>query len=829
MKIKNHHLYLKVLNYLKKIKLKPSVTLRSNPSENNDKTKVVTQKFRILLWLKEIIIIFIVLALIGLFVGISYIQVVVSKAPTLLASDFVEQDSTKVYDAQGNLVADIGTQIIENIHYDDLAQITIDAFVAVEDSRFFEHDGFDVPRFTKAVLENLKTFSFSQGGSTFSMQLVKGTYFETEEQLAARSGLDGVNRKIQEIALALEAEKIVDKERILELYLNRINFGVPLNRRGIQTASKFYFGKDVSELNLVESAMLAGVINAPNAYNPIKNLDLATQRTHIVLDLMEYHGYITAQENELAKTVKIENLIVGQLTTEVAESNTNPYQAYIDEVIKEVIELTGEDPAYTSMKIYTSMNTELQQHIEAIENSQVDEVEWPNEVIQTGIITMNQKTGEILAIGGGRFYEGERLFNRASDMIRQPGSSAKLILTYPLAFEYLGWSTQHILYDRPIIYAGTDVVIRNWDDNYRGPVTIASAIGNSLNIPAIETMGAVASKISNAEVVKYLNDIGFSNVTINNFDLGYGIGGSLFKASPLEMAGAYSVILNEGIYTQPHTVLKIEFNDGRETLTPSYAQNEVLSPQAAFISAMMMEQDVSGPYSNFMQTLRSSYQVYAKTGTSDWGDTGLEFGIPEGAAKDKWMIAGSSEIVSAVWVGYDQAVLGQISYLDRAQINLNLPGHINNSILDFYYSTHKAPISIKRPEDVVDITHVKGVYPYVSPTIATSADMIVTGFVKSEFVPKPFINASSPIAFPTSFGVYNGQTMTGKVLGYDPYSSYVYYTLVEYPSHGQIIFDGSNGSFTYIHTGDNQSDRFTFQASYSAPVEVKLDLLPDKE
>lgn len=786
-----------------------------------------TEVSRYLTIFKEFLLFTMVIALIGFFIGITYIQQVVSEAPTLVANDFIELDSSKVFDADGILIADIGTQIRENIHYSDLPQTTIDAFVAVEDSRFFEHSGFDVPRFTKALLENLMTLSFSQGGSTFTMQLVKSTYFETEDALAARSGLEGINRKIQEISLALAAEKIVDKERILEMYLNRINFGVPLNNRGIQTAAKFYFGKDVSELGLVESAVLAGVINAPNAYNPIKNLDLATQRTHIVLDLMEYHGYITKEENALAHSVRIENLIVGQLTVEQTVSNTNPNQAYIDAVIAETKKLTGQDPAYVSMKIYTAMDRNLQTQIEAIENGEVSEVEWPNDIIQTGIVSMNTKTGEILAIGGGRFYEGERLFNRGTDMIRQPGSSAKLILTYPLAFEYLGWSTQHTLYDRPIIYTGTDVVIRNWDNQYRGQVSVAYALGNSLNIPAIETMGKVATEISNVKTVEYLNSIGFTSITPETFDLGYGIGGSTFKASPLQMANAYAAMINAGEFINAHTITKIEFNDGSDPIEPSYPSTQVLSAEAAYMTAMMMEQDVTGPYGNFMQILKSPYQVYAKTGTSDWGETGLEYGIPEGAAKDKWMIAGTSEIVTAVWVGYDKAELDQISYLDRAQINLNLPGHINNAILDAYYEDRNNPPSVPRPAGVTDITHVKGVFPYVAPTEATSGDMIVTGLIKSSAVPSPFTTLSTPISFPNSFGFYNGQTMYGKVQGYDPYSAYVYYTIIDYPAHGELLLNAETGEFTYNHYGDGQNDRFTFTTSYSSPAEVTLNLLPN--
>lgn len=761
--------------------------------------------------------------LVGL-IGIGYITSVVLNAPKLEASDFVEQDSSKVYDAQGNLVADIGVQIRENIDFEDLPQITIDAFVSVEDSRFFEHNGFDLPRFTKAMLENIRTLSFGQGGSTFTMQLVKGTYFETEDSLAARSGLDGINRKIQEISLALQAETIIDKQRILEMYLNRINFGVPQNRRGIQTAAQYYFGKDVTDLNLLESAMLAGVINAPYPYSPMRNLDLATSRTHTVLDLMVYHGYITQEEANLAKSIPLENLIVGELKQEATDTNVNPNQAYVDAVIAEVKDLTGKDPALESMKIYTAMDSSLQAHIESIENGYDKTVVWPNDVIQTAILTMNNQTGEIVAIGGGRDYTGERLFNRAVDMKRQPGSSAKLILTYPLAFEYLGWSTQHILQDRPIIYAGTDVVIKNFDDNYRGDVSIAYAIGNSLNIPAIETMAAVDNEVGPDVIIDYLNSIGFPEVNKSNFDLGYGIGGSLFKASPLQMAGAYSAMINEGLYIKPHTITKIEFSDGSEPYVATFSEKSVLSKEAAYISTAMMEQDVSGPYRNFMQILQRSYPVYAKTGTSDWGDTGIEFGIPSGSAKDKWMIASTSQYTTAVWVGYDQAVKDQISYLDQAQINLNLPGKINSSILNAMYASKTKPTAIVRPETVVDLTHVKGVYPYASVTESTPADWIVTGLVKEEFA--NLVTLTSPVAMTADFSVANGQVLTGNVRGYDP-SGYTYYTVVDYPAHGMLEFDGASGTFTYTHSGDKAPDQFTFKASYSEPAVATINLLPE--
>lgn len=734
---------LKILNKFKK------------KNDSNKTKKSLKDKLAI------VVSVFLVLAILGSTSGIAYIAVVLSGAPSLNSTDFVMSDSSKLFDSDGKLITDVGYQIRENVSYDDMPQVLIDAFVAIEDSRYFEHNGFDIPRFAKAMVENLLSMSFEQGGSTFTMQLVKGTYFESEEATAVRSGLAGVNRKIKEIYVALQAEKVLSKKRILELYLNRINFGVPGNKRGIQTAAQYYFGKDVQEITLVEAALLAGVINAPNAFNPMNNLELSQKRIYTVLDLMERHGYITKTELENAKSVKIENLLVGN--TKSSASNF-PYQAFVDAAIQEVKELTGLDPVDVPMRIYTTMDRNTQETIEKIQNGEITNVAWPNEIIQTAMITMNNTTGEILGIGGGRFYNGERLLNRATNMKRQPGSSVKTFLTYPLAFEHLGWSTQHMLEDKPIQYTGLDVIIKNFDGNYRGDILIPAAIGNSLNIPAIQTLQAVVDTIGAKKVVSYLNSIGFTDVTTDKFDIGYAIGGSSFEASPLQLAGAQSSIINGGNYIQPHTVTRIEFLDGKEPITPTYTSTSTLSAEAAYMSAMMMEQNVSGPYFNFMQILKRNFSVYAKTGTSDWGKTGVEFGIPEGSAKDKWMLSSTSEYTTAVWVGYDKAVKDQISYMNQSQINLNLPGKISNEILNSLYKDKSAPSSISRPKDVIDVTHVVGIYPYVSPNSSTNPSLVVSGLIKSEYANLGTL-ANPTILSPSSFNreiTSNGNTRTYK-------------------------------------------------------------------
>lgn len=780
----------------------------SKINKNSFPTNMKHRKLKI--FLTWFIIFAMVSSLIVGTIGINYIINVAKDSPELNPDDFTAAQSSKIYDAQGNVIANIGLQIRENITYEDLPQNVIDAFVAIEDSRFFEHNGFDIPRFIKAIFENIKTMSFSQGGSTFTMQLVKGTYFETEEATAVRSGLAGVNRKIQEINVALQAEKVISKKEILTFYLNKINYGVPKNRRGIQTAAQFYFGKDISEVGLLEAAVLAGVINAPNLYSPINNLDLSEKRAHTVLDLMVYHGYITKTEAELAKSVPLENLLVGELSTKTTNVT---HQAYVDAVVDEVIALTGKDPVLVPMRIYTAMDESLQSKFESIQNGEDPNVLWPNDIIQTAMVTLDNKTGQILAIGGGRFYEGERLFNRVTDMKRQPGSSAKLILTYPLAFEELGWSTVHTLEDKPIRYAGVkNVIIKNFDSVYRGNVTIDYAVGVSLNIPAIETMGAVASKMGNANVVKYLNELGFNTVNTNNFDLGFGIGGSNFTASPLQMAGAYRAMLSKGEYIVPHTVLKIEFIDGSEDIIPEYTSKEVLSEEAAYMTAAMMAQNVSGPYRNFMQILQRGFEVYAKTGTSDWGETGVEYGIPAGSAKDKWMIAGTSEHTTAVWVGYDKADANQISHITQSVINMNLPGKINNSILNALYQGRSNPTNIVRPSGVVDVTVVRNVFPYVAPSPYANPSLMVTGLIKQEFA--TLSEANYPIAISQPLAINNGEVVTGQLIGYEPYNGYLMYELISGPSQGNLdIFDPYTGYFQYTHFGNSENDSFTFKVN----------------
>lgn len=664
-----------------------------------------------------------------------FVMKVNSDAPDLVITDFVSEQSSQIMDKDGNLIADVGSQIRTNVDYDQMPTAFIDSFVAVEDSRFFDHNGFDLSRFIRAMLENIKSLSFSQGGSTLTMQLIKQTYFMDDEtgMQAARSGMGGIERKMAEILLAPQLSELADKETVFELYVNKINYGGSYNNRGAQQASLYYFNKDLNELTLSESALLAGVVNAPNAYNPFLDLEAATQRRNTVLYQLYNHGYISEMEYDLARSINIEDQLVDpDDPSRKSGGTTYAYQAYIDEVINEAQSLTGRDPTTTAMRIYTAMDPTVQGFMDDLQAGNI--LEFPDELMEIGVVSMNNSTGEIIAIAGGRNYAsgGSLLLNHATDQYKQPGSSIKTILSYPLAFENLGWATSHVVVDRPLVYAGTDFVITNATNTYAGEVRLVDAIGNSLNTPAIATLQELVDTMGRGAVVDYLQSLGFSQVTDENFDIQFAIGGSNMTASVEEMAGAHSMILNNGQYITPHTITRIEFMDSDEVVEPSYEPTQIISPEAAYLTARMEYQAIYGPYTNYMQIARKNYQSFGKTGTTDWGDSGLEYNIPLGAVKDRWMAMSTTDFTNVVWLGYEKAVKDAGTYFTNDKSSLNITGNTMSRLLDVLESVYGTPADLQRPENVVDITHILGTWPYASPIAEMDPTYITTGEIKKD-------------------------------------------------------------------------------------------------
>lgn len=672
-----------------------------------------------------------VLIVIGLLVGSGGLYIlfrILDNKPSLNIEEFSSSDSTIIYDSNGDIIGELGLYLRENISYDEMSTSIIDAFVAVEDSRFFEHPGFDVPRFTKALIENIKIGSFAQGGSTFTMQLVKNTYFQIDDDEESTVADKSIDRKVKEIALALELEKLMNKEEIFEKYLNKLNFGK--NIRGVEKASQYYFGKSASDVTLPEAALLAGIINLPNLYNPYEYLDYATERRNTVLDLMLHHGYIDTTEHQLAVSIKVEDLLVGE--SELLNPTGGPYQSYIDAAVAEAYQLTGLDPAGHPMRIYTNMDPIIQDEIDKIQNGDYENIQYEHELKQVALVSLNNQTGAIVGLGGGRNYEGARMFNRATDMFMQPGSAVKPFFNYALAFEHLGWASSHVALDQPIVYRGTSIPIYNFNRQYYGDVSIKFAHGISLNTPVIQSIQEISDKIGVNAVTTYLKDLGFSKIDQNVFDFGYAIGGSGFTVSPVELAGAHAMLLNEGEYIKPHTVSKIVLQGGKEVIQELPNQKQVLSPESAYLVSLLTRDTVEYQYNNYMQLLRSPYPVYGKTGTSDWGKDAHLFNIPEGAPKDRWMIASTTEYTNLIWEGFDKGEKDKKTWLTDADGKYNIRGKALRILLDTQYPEgSEYPSAVSRPNGISSITHIEGTWPYAAPVDGIGTT--VTGQIKSEF------------------------------------------------------------------------------------------------
>jgi penicillin-binding protein 1A len=488
---------------MKKIKIKVHPQKKVNSEINNKKEGKFKTRFK-KGSIGEKILTLIMLILVGGFtIFVAFFIFVVITAPNFDIEKLYTKEASIVVDSAGNEIARLGTENREKVSYDQLPEDFIDALIATEDSRFFQHNGLDMARFLKATLGQVLGNSGAGGASTLTMQVVKQRYTDT-----TATGIKGIIRKFTDIYMAVfKIEKNYTKEQIIEFYVNIPYLGG--GSWGIEQASETYFGKPVGELTLSESALLAGLFQAPNAYDPFTNPDKAEARRNQVLNLMQRHGYITEKQCELAKKISVTSLLV------TSSSSANVNQGFIDTVVEEVKERTKKNPYTTPMKIYSTMIQAKQDVINNLNNGST--MTWPDETIQTGIAVTDVKTGALVAVGAGRNRKGELSYNYATMINRHPGSTAKPIFDYGPAIEYLNYSTGTTIVDDQYTYSN-GAYIRNWDNSYKGIMTVKTALAASRNIPALQTFQA----LSQDQVKKFVTGLG-----ITCSDICYRLGRSL--------------------------------------------------------------------------------------------------------------------------------------------------------------------------------------------------------------------------------------------------------------------------------------------------------------
>ena len=552
------------------------------------------------------------------------------------------KELTILYDKDGREFARLGSEKREKVTYDKLPEVLIDAIVATEDSRYFLHNGFDAPRFVKASLGQVTGNSNAGGASTLSMQVVKNSFTDAD----VNTGVAGIVRKFEDIYLSVfKLEKNYTKEEIIEFYVNNHFLGG--NIYGVQEASQAYFGKNVEQLNLSEAALLAGMFKSPNAYRPTTNPENAAARRQTVLRLMLKHGYITKQEFEDANNIPIEGLINPR-----AEESTNEYQGYIDTVVAEVKKTYKVNAYTTSLKIYTELDRGKQDAVNRVFNGQSEFYTWPDELLQSGVAVIDTQTGAIRAIGAGRNRTGINSFNFATQINRQPGSTAKPLFDYGPAMEYNNASTYGFndngkykpVVDEPYHYSNGKS-ISNWDNGYMGTLTFRRALALSRNIPALK----VFQTVDKEKIIEFVTGLGI-RPEIENGSLheAHSIG-AFTGVSPLEMVAAYAAFGNGGTYHEPYSVNRIVFRStGKESVAEKKSK-QVMSDSTAFmISSILQDVNLNGSLGGSLPN------IARKTGTTNYDDaTVAKYGMAGDAIRDSWCIGYSTQTAMSMWYGYD--------------------------------------------------------------------------------------------------------------------------------------------------------------------------------
>lgn len=646
---KNH----KNLN-TKKSSTKSNIKISNNKKniskKKKKKKKIIKKKQKRSFW-KKLLTFILIMCIFGVLLVASFFAYIVLSAPEFNEEAFKANDQTVVYDSKGELIAKLGLENRENVTYDDLPQVLIDAIIATEDSRYFQHNGVDLPRFIKASVYQLMGKSGAGGASTLTMQMVKNNLTSTEDE-----GIKGIIRKFHDVYLSVfKVEQKYSKQQIIELYVNNHNLGSSVY--GVGEASKYYFGKSVSELTLPEAALLAGLFQAPNRHNPYYNIESAEARRNTVLKLMVRHGYITQEEADMANSVDIETQLVG------IKKKTD-YQAYIDYVTEEVIKLTGQDPSKVPMKIYTTMDKKIQDGINKIMNDKKASY-WKNSTVQAGIAVVDVKTGAISALSGQRNNDAAKIWSYATDTLRQPGSTAKPIFAYGPSFEYLNASTYGFYIDEAWSYTNGPSV-NNWDRKFMGIITTRRAVEVSRNIPALKAYQQVGSKKVQEFAYSLGLDVAYStksenyrivdeNTGIDNtINESYAIGGVAEGFSPLMMASAYSAFASGGYYTEAYSVKKIEMRETGEIIEPKHTKKQVMKASTAYMMNYMLESAANNGFTGGANVYGS--HVAAKTGTTNFTDNAMkQLKLPSHAVNDVWTVAYTSKHSIAVWYGYDQA------------------------------------------------------------------------------------------------------------------------------------------------------------------------------
>lgn len=696
----------------------------NNTMSRTDRNKKKKRKRDGKSWIKKTFFVLFFLIILAVVSGCSLFVYYASNSPEITEDDLLGSFASELVDADGEVFYTLGAETRDFAAPDEYPQVMKDAMMAIEDQRFEDHMGVDPIGIGRAAWGYITNRGqIVGGGSTITQQLVKLSVFSTAREDQT------LERKAQEAWLALQLERQLSKEQILSLYMNKIHMAG--NVYGVSTAAEEYYGKHVSELELHEAALFAGMAQAPNRYNPYVNPETAENRRNVVLNVMRDTGKITAEEAEAAKAVPVQE---GLIDRTQEEQNYMVFDGYLTAVLDEVGEKTDYNPYTSGLRIETNLDMDAQEQLYDIINSD-EYVDFPDDEIQTAVSLIDVETGQVRALGGGRNQEGQLSSNRATDLDRAVGSTMKPLSTYGPAIEYEQFSTYHQIVDEE--YTVGDWSPRNYDNQYVGQMSLRDALVDSRNIPAAKVFN---EDLDWNNVEEFLTNLGIDPSDINDANTPELVRQNAIsgRLTPLQLAASYSAFANGGNYTEPYTVSRVITQDGQEIdLTPE--TNQAMSDYTAYMITDVLKDVVTA---NQSTVGISGLNQAGKTGTNNYSQQEMEdYNIPSGVVPDSWYVGYTTNYSLSVWVGYDRR-FDEGNWLSFDDGTRQLPRHIYRELMSAV-SEGLDNSDWQRPSSVVEVDIENGTNPPQLPGPNTPSDSIVSEL---------FVQGTEPSEVSVEFG-----------------------------------------------------------------------------
>lgn len=657
------------------------------------------------LFKKILLTCFLAVLVLGL-AGTIAVAIIIHNAPPLDPSKLKVPQSTRIYYNDGTLMTTLGERDRIYAPIDKIPQVVKDAVISIEDQRFYQHFGIDPIRVGGSIVANITHGFGSQGASTLDQQIIKSSYLTPKKTMT---------RKIQEAYLAVKLDREYSKDQILEMYLNKIYYDQ--GAYGVATAAHTYFGltlKNFNKITLAQAAMLAGIPNLPTYYDPITHPEDAKKRRDIVLDAMVDNHKITQAQADEAKKVTIKEMLKNR--PKESPDKQDDHYAVIG-MLKKLYVDTGKIDKTTwdqgGLQIYTTIDKNAQQTVERLLNNDGN---FPGvkKNFQAGIAVTDTQNGNVLAIGGGRHYKYGTNYAISGDTAKgtgnQIGSTAKPIIDYGPAIEYMKWPTNYPLVDEPWSYTGGKSV-SDWDNRYKGKMTMRSALYESRNVPAVKTLQEVNKTVGTKKVIDFANKVG---VDIKDLNESYALGS--FTANPLQMAAAYAAFGNNGVYNEPNAIKYIDYPGGRR-IKFDHGEHQAMHDYTAYMITDMLK-DVIRKQVTYHGPSLSGFNIAGKSGSSNPGTEGQkQFHLTQAETDkgylDSWFVGYTPKVTTAVWSGYDTTLdVKDKGYVMMSPVEKGISGSLFGYAMRDIASTStpdwQQPNSVARSGDAL---YVRGTQP----------------------------------------------------------------------------------------------------------------------